>query len=630
MLLLSALLAACVGCAQTEPGPASATPTETAVAPTPTATPTPYPTLAPTTTPIPTATPTPPPAECLTEIDPDLIVPKPRPFPTVVPPPPQVPNSMESLLNYAQVIVRGSVLDAAVRTERVPPSKRDAELSGTTVGRLMPGCAATLQAQFAVTEYLKGSGPDQILLEDRLNNRYDAREGSLSYLTDGEARSAAWAWWNPQKSDAKRKDESKKADPAPGLNAQELDPRRKDSVLFLRELSQDGVAGTSLINDEDPRYSADPRHWAPVVADEVPTAVGGDGGAPQRYAESGPPAEADAPTVMSIAELRSRIAAFDALLKKGEGVDGYRECVERTIGAEKERRRDFARYGPDYERGPFAYEDQMPSGSPAGAGIEKRSRRHHSGYDEVWLGGPDRRLFEVEILDGDESASNGYYVTLTTARPLPAGTYHFSQYAQGYEETLCDFTVNGYALSPFIREWTVEVAHSVEGTLHEAFFDPADSDGSIGASAKDGNLSPSTFSLDGERYVVEALLWEAGRMRLETSFPAALSEYDVDVILPDASVLLTLSSSDATMEGDGALTWRAQEPPWRAGDELMLRVRRPGSRPPRPRSATLGSPPAQPDRRRRNIRQSRPPGQGHGNPAVGDRRRRPSSPASAP
>lgn len=67
-------------------------------------------------------------------------------------------------------------------------------------------------------------------------------------------------------------------------------------------------------------------------------------------------------------------------------------------------------------------------------------------------------------------------------------------------------------------------------------------------------------------------------MRLETSFPAALSEYDVDVILPDASVLLTLSSSDATMEGDGALTWRAQEPPWRAGDELMLRVRRPGSR----------------------------------------------------
>ncbi len=453
----------------------------------------------------------------------------------------------------------------------------------------MPGCAATLQAQFAVTEYLKGSGPDQILIEDRLNNRYDASEGSLSYLTDGEARSAAWAWWNPQESDAKRKDESKKANPAPMLNAQELDSKRKDSVLFLRELSQDGVAGTSLINDDEySGYSADPRHWVPVVADEVPTAVGGDGGAPRRYAEFGPPAEADAPTVMSLAELRSRIAAFDALLKKGEGVDGYRECVERTIGAEKERRRDFARYGPDYERGPFASEDRMPSGSPAGAGIEKRSRRRHSGYDEVWLGGPDRRLFDVEILDGDESASNGYYVALTTARPLPAGTYHFSQYAQGYEETLCDFTVNGYALSPFIREWTVEVAHSVEGTLHEAFFDPADSDGFIGASAKDGNLSPATFSLDGEPYVVEALLWEAGRMRLETSFPAALSEYDVDVILPDASVLLTLSASDATMEGDGALTWRAQEPPWRAGDELMLRVRRPAARSPRPRSAALG------------------------------------------
>lgn len=106
-------------------------------------------------------------------------------------------------------------------------------------------------------------------------------------------------------------------------------------------------------------------------------------------------------------------------------------------------------------------------------------------------------------------------------------------------------------------------------------------------------------------------------------FPAALSEYDVDVILPDASVLLTLSSSDATMEGNGALTWRAQEPPWRAGDELMLRVRRPGSRSPRPRSAALGSPRAQPNRRRRNIRPPRLPGQGRGDPAVGTRRRRP-------
>ena len=443
----------------------------------------------------------------------------------------------------------------------------------------MPGCAATLQARFAVTEYLKGSGPDQILVEDRLYNRYDVGGGSLQYMTDGEARSAAWARWNP--SDAKGKDGSKKADPAPRRNPPESDPRRKDSVLFLRELSQDGAAGTSLVNDEGSWYSAGPRHWVPVVADAGSYGGPGDGGAPQRYAESGPPAEGDAPTVMSLAELRSRIAAFDALLKKGEGVTAYRECIERTIGAELQRRLDFARYGPNYERAPLAHEDRLLSGLPAGAEVEKTSQRHRS-YDEVWLDGRDHRRFAIEILDDDDSSRNGYHVSLTVARPLPAGIYRFSKHVLGYEDAVCDFTVNGYALPPFITEWTVEVVHSVEGTLHEAFFDPADSDGFIGASAKVGVLSPAAFSLDGERYVVEALRWEEGRVWLETSFPAALSEYDIDVILPDASTLLTLSSSDATVEGVGALSWPAQEPPWRAGDELMLRVRRPGPVPPAP------------------------------------------------
>ena len=575
-LLLSALVAACVGCAQTvsAPLPADAASTEKAIASTPGATPTPA------LTPTPTPSPSPPSAQCLTEIDPNLIAPKPRPYPTLIPPPPAVPPSLENLINYADVIVRGSVLDATVRTERVPPSEWDAELSGTTVGRLMPGCAATLQARFAVTEYLKGSGPDQILVEDRLYNRYDVSGGSLQYMTDGEARSAAWARWNP--SDAKGKNGSKKADPAPRRNPPESDPRRKDSVLFLRELSQDGAAGTSLVNDEGSWYSAGPRHWVPVVANAGSYGGPGDGGAPQRYAESGPQAEGDAPTVMTLPELRSRIAAFDALLKKGEGVTAYRECIERTIGAEEEKRRDFARYGPDYDPAPYVAGARMTSGLPAGAGIKKTSWRHRSYYDEVWLDGPDHRRFEVEILDGDESARNGYYIALTAARPLPAGTYHFSEHTRIYEETLCDFTVNGYALSPFTTEWIVEVVPSVEGTLHEAFFDPADSDGFIGASAKVGDLSTAAFSLDGERYVVEALRWEEGRVWLETSFPAEMSEYDIDVILPDASALLTLSSSDATVEGVGALSWPAQEPPWRAGDELMLRVRRPGPVPPAP------------------------------------------------
>ena len=181
--LLLALLAASAACAQTEP----AAPTE--IAPAPTATPAPLP----------------PSTECLTEIDPTLVVPKPRPYPTAVPPPPAVPSSLEDLLNSSQVIVRGSASDAEVRTKRVPPSRWDAELTGAPIGRLMPGCAATLRLQFDVTEYLKGSGPDRIFVEDNLSNRYDAAGGSLPYLTDGEARAAAWAWWNAQDGDPRRR-----------------------------------------------------------------------------------------------------------------------------------------------------------------------------------------------------------------------------------------------------------------------------------------------------------------------------------------------------------------------------------------------------------------------------------------
>ena len=534
--LLFALLAASAACAQTEP----AAPTE--IAPAPTATPAPLP----------------PSTECLTEINPTLVVPKPRPYPTAMPPPPEVPISLEDLLNSSQVIVRGSASDAEVRTKRVPPSRWDAELAGAPIGRLMPGCAAILRLQFDVTEYLKGAGPDRIFIEDNLYNRYDAADGTLPYLTDGQARAAAWAWWN----------------------AQDRGVRHKDGVLFLRELSPEGVAGASLRSDADRNV----RHWVPVTGEVWHSSADQDAGAPRFYAESGPPGERGTPAVMTLAELRSRITAFDALLAKGSGIDGYTDCIERTIGAETEERRYQARYGPnDDGPAPYIAGDRMPSGLPAGAGIDKAREYYTVGYENAWLDGPDHRHFTIEIVDDDDSAANGYYKTLTTARPLPAGTYRFSEHAQSYEETLCDFTVNGYAISPYTKGWIVEVVPSVDGTLHEAFFDPTASDGSIGASAADGGLSPANFSVDGEANAVESLRWRGGLIALEASDPAALIGYAMDVILTDASASLTLAASDAKLDEERSeLTWDAPNPPWREGDKLMLRIRNAGPVPPAP------------------------------------------------
>ena len=434
-----------------------------------------------------TPAPLPPSTECLTEIDPDLVVPKPSPYPIYIPPPPAVPSSLEDLLNSSQVIVRGWVEGAEVRTDRVSPSRWDAELAGVTVDRLMPGCAATLQLRFNITEYLKGFGPHQILIEDNLGHRRNMPTVTLPYLTDGEARAAAWAWWN----------------------AQDGDPRRKESVLFIRELSPDGVARVSL------RSSAvDPivRHWVPLTDEISPSPAGQDAGAPRFYTESGPPGEGETPVVMQIEELRSRIAAFDALLAKGSGVGGYRECIETTIALEKLRRQYKVIYGPNYER-TYTQRDQMPSGLPAGSGIYKYRSTGYSHYDNVWLDGPDHRHFKSEIVDDDDSAANGYYKTLTTARSLPVGTYRFFQHTQRREARHCDFTVNGYAISPYTNRWIVVVDPSVDGTLHEAFFDPTASDGSIGASAADGGLSPANFSVDGESNALEIAALASGAHR---------------------------------------------------------------------------------------------------------------------
>ena len=487
-----------------------------------------------------------------------MVVPKPSPYPIYIPPPPAVPSSLEGLLNFSQVIVRGWVAGAEVRTERVSPSRWEAKDAGVTVDRLMPGCAAILQVRFNITEYLKGFGPHQILIEDNLGHRRNMPTVTLPYLTDGEARAAAWAWWN----------------------AQDGDPRRKESVLFIRELTPDGVARVSL------RSSAvDPivRHWVPLTDEISPSPASQDAGAPRFYTESGPPGEGETPVVMPLAELRSRIAAFDALLAKGSGVDGYRECIETTIAREKLRRQDKIIHGPDYESRTYTRRDQMPSGLPAGAGIDKYRQTLDAYYANVWLDGPDHRHFTSETVDDDDSAANGYYTTIATERPLPAGTYRFSERTQRYEETLCDFTVNGYAISPYTERWIVEVAPSVEGTLHEAFFDPTASDGSIGASAADGGLSPAEFSVDGEANAVESLRWRTGLIALDASNPAALIGYEMDVILPDASVSLTLAMSDAKLDTErGALTWDAPSPPWREGDKLMLRIRNAGPVPPAP------------------------------------------------
>ena len=51
----------------------------------------------------------------------------------------------------------------------------------------------------------------------------------------------------------------------------------------------------------------------------------------------------------------------------------------------------------------------------------------------------------------------------------------------------------------------------------------------------------------------------------------------IDFIALDGSVSLSLDFDEAVMNrGSGALTWKMLDQPWKAGEKLMIRIRRVG------------------------------------------------------
>ena len=178
-------------------------------------------------------------------------------------------------------------------------------------------------------------------------------------------------------------------------------------------------------------------------------------------------------------------------------------------------------------------------------------------------------LFQALIVDNDTDSSNGYDHKLTTARPLPAGSYRVHYNWQHHGNFPCNFKpTDAY------DEWTVNVT-APSGTLHEAFFDPAAaSGGAVGFDASAGTTTPATFSVGGSSARISSLLWSNGSVVLTLSPYASLAGQTLDFIALDGSVSSTLAVSAATVDaGAGTLTWSAASQPWRAGDKLMLRIR---------------------------------------------------------
>ena len=314
-------------------------------------------------------------------------------------------------------------------------------------------------------------------------------------------------------------------------------------------------------------YTIDTRNpvWLPTEAEPGAGGAVGDGaGNPAFITDSATPAGVP-PSTISLSDLRSKITWVDG----GEDVDGYDRCIGVSLNYQKYYRDWEAYYGRPWS--PHQAEEQVASGAAEGAVVDDYGSVYEPGYHRFWLTGADAELFQAQIVDDDEVASNGYTPTLATARPLPGGVYRFLTHLHSYEYVPCNFTPENNRL-----EWTV-TAIAPDSAVHEAFFDPVAIGGAVGADAANGVLKPASFSLTGggSTVTLSKIAWESGRATVELDPSLSLADHHADFIALDGSVSLRLDFDDATETVDGTkrtLAWNVCAQPWESGDLLMLRI----------------------------------------------------------
>ena len=180
-------------------------------------------------------------------------------------------------------------------------------------------------------------------------------------------------------------------------------------------------------------------------------------------------------------------------------------------------------------------------------------------------------LIAVDV-DGDGRITSGidgieYTKTLATARPLAAGEYKTVR-----KDVWARFLPCNYVLS---NDWTITVT-APAGTLHEAFFNPVVlSGGGVGATGSSGVIDPDEFTVAGDDYEIESLVWRSNSVVLTLDDHVSLSGQTLDFIELDGSIDTSLDIADATVNQTAATwTWSVDsDQPWVDGDLLMVRIR---------------------------------------------------------
>ena len=239
-------------------------------------------------------------------------------------------------------------------------------------------------------------------------------------------------------------------------------------------------------------------------------------------------------STITLADMKAKIAEIEREAVAGGGSEAYRECLYHKYEWERQ-----VRYWKEARGGDYFYKrhDQtIASGLPAETlvytsvqasyALREYGETPNSNYGEFVLRGRDEDLFHPR-----------WPGVAKTARPLPAGEYKFYYAYQPKKYVLCDALPE----DELKRHEVFVTVTAPAGTVHEAFFDPADLTPGAGFSASSGVLEPAGFSIGGTAASITGLKWQSGSVVLTLAPYASLSGHTLDFIALDGSVAPSLA-----------------------------------------------------------------------------------------
>ena len=462
------------------------------------------------------------------------------------------PTLLKERILTADKVARVRLLSVAAGTTRYAPS--DPPAAPVNIG--------TMEFRFRVLEYLKGSGPNEIVgVVDLADHTYEnitkasAIEAANAVIAERDTR------W-----DAREAVVFLDADPP---NMPDFPQARRYSLGLVSE-----QRGPSL-GDMYTVASPWDKTWLPSAS------TGGATGASEekRYLMDAPaPADgatgqSSTPPTVTLTELKAEIAKVNQEVAVN-GSDAYQACLAHKYRMEREV--DFYKDQNDGVYRTLRYDESTESGLPAGTFVH---------YKYGWptpapSSGPTPTSVPGSLVISDapgrwvaSGRDHGLFAAnrsgrVDTTRPLPSGEYRFYFGFEKQEYVICD-------AEPAELKKSIEVVVSVTvpaGTVHEAFFDPVAVGTAVGVDATNGALSPTAFTVGGVSTALQSLKWQGSTVALELSPAASLTGHALDFITLDGSVALSLDGGAATVSS-GTLTWSVTDQPWQAGDLLMLRIR---------------------------------------------------------